>query len=86
MDKYPNAKIAEISFKNLLNNCKDTFDTERNHTLDRFRFLSRKQMQTESLEQFWHSLNGLAAECDFGTQTESLVHDIFILNMKSLTV
>ena len=43
-------------------------------------------MQAESLEQFWHSLNGLAAECDFGTQTESLVHDIFILNMKSLTV
>ena len=86
MDKYPNAKIAEISFKNLLNNCKDTFDTKRNHTLDRFRFLSRKQMQAESLEQFWHSLNGLAAECDFGTQTESLVHDIFILNMKSPTV
>ena len=55
MDKYPNAKIAEISLEDLLNNCKDTFDTNRNLTLDRFRFLSRKQMQTESLEQFWHS-------------------------------
>ena len=86
MDKYPNAKITEISLKDLLNNCKDTFDTKRNLTLNRFRFLSRKQMQTESLEQFWHSLNGLEAECDFGTQTESLVHDIFILNMKNLTV
>ena len=43
-------------------------------------------MQTESLEQFWNSLDGLAAECDFGTQTESLVHDIFILNLKNQTV
>ena len=85
-DKYPTAKIAEISLQDLMTNYKDTFDIKRNRTLDRFRFLPRKQMQTETLEQFWHSLNGLAAECDFGAQTESLVHDIFILNMKNLTV
>ena len=48
MDKYPNANIAEISLKDLLKNCKDTFDTKRNLTLDRFRFLSRKQMQTNA--------------------------------------
>ena len=29
MEKYPNAKLAEISLKDLLNNCKDTFDTKR---------------------------------------------------------
>ena len=43
-------------------------------------------MQAETLEQFWHSVNGVAAECDFGSQTESLVYDIFILNMRNLTV
>ena len=64
-DKYPNVKVTEISLKDLLNNCKETFDTKRNLTLDRFRFLSRKQMQTETLEQFSHSVNGLAAECNF---------------------
>ena len=85
-DKYPSAKIAEITLEALLKNCKDTFDTKRNRTLDRFRFLSRKQMASETLEQFWHSLKGLASECDFGAQTESLVHDIFILNMKNLAV
>ena len=58
----------------------------KNRTLDRFPFLSRKQVPAESLEQFWHSLNGMAAECNFGGQTESLVHDIFILNMKNLAV
>ena len=61
-DKYPAIKIAEITLEDLLKNCKDTFDTKRNRTLDRFRFLSRKQMASETLEQFWHSLNGLASE------------------------
>ena len=28
----------------------------------------------------------MAAECDFGWQTESLVHDIFILNMRNSAV
>ena len=85
-DKYPAVKVAEITLEDLLKNCKDTFDTKRNRTLDRVRFLSRKQMASETLEQFWHSLNGLASECDFGVQTESLVHDIFILNMKNSAV
>ena len=85
-DKYPTAKIAEITLEDLIKNFKDTFDTKRNRTLDRFRFLSRKQMTSETLEQFWHSLNGLASECDFGAQLEILVHDIFILNMKNLAV
>ena len=86
MDIYPAAKIAEISLQELMKNCKETFDVKRNRTLDRFRFLSRKQMPAETLEQFWHSLNGMAAECDFGGQTESLVHDIFILNMRNPAV
>ena len=86
MDKYPAAKIAEISLQELMRNCKETFDVKRNRTLDRFRFLSRKQMPAETLEQFWHSLNGMAAECDCGGQTESLVHDISILNMRNSTV
>ena len=51
-DKNPTAKIAEISLQDLMTNCKDTFDKKRNRTLDRFRFLSRKHMQTETLEQF----------------------------------
>ena len=82
----PAAKIAELSLQVLMTNCKDTFDTKRNQTLDRFRFVSRKQMQSETLKQFWDSLNGMAFECAFGTQTESLVHDFFILNMRNSTV
>ena len=85
-DKYPTIKVEEITLADLLKNCKETFDTKRNRTLDRFRLLSRKQMPSETLEQFWYSLHGMASECDFGVQTESLVHDIFILNTKNLAV
>ena len=53
----------------------------RNRTLDRHMFLSRQQKPSETLHQFWNVLNGLAAKCDFGNQTEGLVYDIFILNM-----
>ena len=49
--------------------------------MDRHIFLSRKQKPTETLHQFWNVLKGLAARCDFGNQTEGLVHDIFVLNM-----
>ena len=49
--------------------------------MDRYKFLSRKQKEGESLKQFWKKLNGLASKCNFGTITESLVKDVFIVNM-----
>ena len=85
-DKNLTAKISENTLQVFLENCKSIFDTKQNRTLDRFRFLSIKQMPSETLEQFWHSLNEMASECGFGAQTESPVHDIFILNMKNLAV
>ena len=39
---------------------------------------SPKMQQTEeTLSQFWHALNGLAAPCDFGEITTTLVLDMF---------
>ena len=46
-------------------------------------FFSSKQQPAESLHQIWNNLNGLAAKCDFGEQTESLVYDMFVLNMSN---
>ena len=51
--------------------------------MDRHKFLNRKQKDDESLEQFWHALNGIAANCDFGTQTTGLVYDIIVSYMKN---
>ena len=36
--------------------------------------------------EFWHALNGLAAICDFGDITTTLVLDMFILHMNNKKV
>ena len=53
---------------------------------NRHKFLSRKQQSNESLHQFWHSLKGLASICELGKITQTLVHDVFILNMNNKKV
>ena len=52
-------------------------------TLDRLTFLSRKQKSNESLQQFWNALTGLASKRALEGQTESLILDVFILNMNN---
>ena len=44
------------------------------------------QQTGETLSQFWHALNGLAAPCDFGEITTTLVLDMFILHMTNKKV
>ena len=50
------------------------------------RFFSRYQQPGESLYQYWHALNGLAAQCDLGEITTTLVLDMFILHMNNKKV
>ena len=80
-DKFPTTNIATVSLPDLLNNCKDCLEKPKNKTLDRFKLLSRKQNEGESLRNFWNESNGLAANCNFGTITDSLVKDVFTVNM-----
>ena len=67
-------------------NCERMFRKQRNRTLERYKFFSRKQQNNETLRQFWNALTGLAARCDFEQQTESLIMDEFIQNMHNKTV
>ena len=85
-DKDPETSIWTLYATDLLNNCQSCFHIERNRTLYRNNFLSRKYLPTESLQQFWHALIGLAARSELGDITQSLVHDIFILNVKTKKV
>ena len=82
-EKYPETSKWTLQAMDMLNNCHNCFHIERNLTLDRHNFLSRKQLPTESLQQIWHALNGLAARCEQGDITQTLVHDVFILNMNN---
>ena len=86
LDRKPNMDIKTTKLNDLLKECNDAFQKKRNRLMDRHKFLNRKQKEDESLEQFWHALNGLAANCDFGTQTTGLVYDIFVSNMRNTVV
>ena len=78
MDKYPDTALWELKAQELITLCNECFRKKRNRTLDRNRFFSRLQQPGESLFQFWHALNGLAALCDFGETSTTLVLDMFI--------
>ena len=80
-DKFPSTNIATVTQADLLKICQECVEKPKNETLDRFKFLSRKQKEGDSLKQFWNELNGLASKCNFGTITGSLVKDVFIVNM-----
>ena len=85
-DKFPTTNIATINLTDLLKSSKDCSEKPKNETLDRFKFLSRKRKEGETLRQFWNELNGLAAKCNFGLITESFVKDVFIVNMTNKEV
>ena len=85
-DKYPHIKNFVIALAEMLERSRACFEVRRNRTLDRHAFFSRKQQPAESLHQYWNILNGLASKCDFGEQTQSLVYDIFVLNMSNKQV
>ena len=86
MDKYPHKALWDLKALELINLCIDCFRKKRNRTLDRHRFFSRLQKPGETLFQFWHALNGLAALCDLGEITSTLVLDMFVLQMNNKKV
>ena len=70
-DKYPEVSVWTLRAQEMIDRCVNCFHVARNRTLDRHRFLSRKQQPEESLQQFWHSLNGLASRCELGEITQT---------------
>ena len=57
-DKYPETSISSLQATEMLKHCQSCFRIKKNRTLDRHHFLSRKQLPTGSLQQFWRTLNG----------------------------
>ena len=86
MEKYPTTALGELRAQQLINLCKKCFRKKRNRTLDHHKVFSRVQQPGESLSQFWHAMNGLAALCDFGEISTTLVLDIFYLHMSNKKV
>ena len=56
-NKFPTTNIARITLTELLKNCKEGFEkTPKNETSDRFKFLSLKQQEGETLRYFWNEM------------------------------
>ena len=66
-------------------NCEQTLRKQRNRTLERYKFFSRKHQNNETLRQFWNALTSLAARRYFEQQTEILIMGAFIQNMLNKT-
>ena len=71
-DKFPYMDVATVPIREIIENCENCFIKPRNRTLDRYKFIVRKQQQNETLRQFWNVLTGLAAKCEFGEPEEAL--------------
>ena len=82
-DRFPHMRGATVSLREIKENCEQAFQKPRIRTLERYKFFLRKQSPKEPLRQFWHTLTGLAAKCDSGDQTDSLIMDTFIKNMNN---
>ena len=82
-DNFPYMDVTTVAIREIKENC---FIKHRNQTLDRYNFFTRKQQQNETLRQFWNVLTGLAAKCEIGEQTNSLIKDAFNKNMNNKTV
>nr|CAI5829935.1 unnamed protein product [Callosobruchus analis] len=52
------------------------FLPKRNISYERFKFFTRKQMPTESIEQFVTDLKNKARSCEFGELKDSLIKDM----------
>ena len=85
-DKHPHLSVRTLGVRHMIERCRNCFHVAPNRTLDRHKFLSRKQQNSESLQQIGHAFNGLASRCELGEITQMLVHDVFILNMNNKKV
>ena len=87
-DKFQEMRVATVTLKKLrTNSTKHLASRETEHWKDSSSFRENKKKKT--LRNFWHTLTGLAAKCQFGDQTESLVSlvmNTFMQNMNKNTV
>ena len=86
-DKFPQMRVATISLREIRESCQQAFRKPRSCTLERYKFFSRKQMQKETLRQFWHTLTRMGPSPTLAIKLiDSLIMDTFIHNMNNKTV
>ena len=64
----------------------DSFICPRNITFDRYKVLTIKRSQGESIEHFFGKLMKLSKNCELVNQEETLIRDLFIANMQETEI
>lgn len=78
-----NLDIYAVKYDNLVKKFKEYFTPKVNIFFERHKFFTRRQLETESLEDFVTALTNLSLSCDFSDLRESLVKDIFTCGLSA---
>lgn len=77
-----NIKVESSKLPDIVKLFENFFSPKKNTSLERQKFLSRKQKPGESLDSFITDLKNLASVCELGDLSESLIKDLFILGLQ----
>ena len=78
----PHLNMDILTTVELWNIMESTFIRQRNITFDRYMLLTTKQSKGEFIEHFFGKLKELSENCELGDQEDTLIRDLFIVNMQ----
>ena len=82
----PNLIVSTVKKPENVAVCKGYFEPKKNRLNQKLIILSQNQGKIGAPQHFQNTLNGLAAQCEFFTQTKILVYDKFLIKMANVTV
>ncbi|XP_026688729.1 uncharacterized protein K02A2.6-like isoform X1 [Diaphorina citri] len=77
-----NLDLDQVTHEALLKKFSDYFSPKKNITMERNRFFTKRQSPDQNIMEFVTELRNLAKSCEF-PETDSIVRDIFICNMRN---
>lgn len=77
-----NLDLDNVTHEALVKKFGDYFSPKKNITMERNKFFNKKQNTDQGIMEFVTELKNLAKSCEF-TETDSIIRDIFICNMRS---
>ncbi|XP_063628947.1 uncharacterized protein LOC134800377 [Cydia splendana] len=83
---YEQLNVKCTTVEQVLAEFKKYFDQKKNLTVERHRFFTRSQAESETIEQYVFDLKKLSTSCEFGTLCDSLIKDRLICGIASKAI
>lgn len=71
-----------VSYETVVTKFVEHFTPQKNVTMERYKFFSRKQIEGESFTDFITDLQNLSLSCEFENMREDLIRDIIIIGIR----